>query len=393
MKKIFTLLFAALSIAASAQTTYNGNGVSGFGGPVGNGVLTVTDNATTINFSFTAGTLFSSNDLVIYLDTKTGGVANTSTLTDNADGGRTAISGLSGSGRTLVNFAAGFNADYAISFEPGSFAGLFDLSTPSNFGFVASAGLAGSGTGPFTFSIAKSDVGLSSAAPFTFIGTLISTSGYRSNETIGTSVTVPGSVGDTPNGGFTGTQTFSTFNTYNSSILPLSLVSFTGKIANNTVQLNWATTNEVNVSHFNIENSANGTSWTNIATVNAKNTAAAQYNQTVAASTNNLYRIKMVDKDGKASYSAIINLKNKANAISLLSNPIKGTVRVSINADAAKYTAALYSLQGKQVASVNYNHAGGVSTLEMPLNNVAKGSYIVKVATANETKSFNVIVD
>ena len=50
--------------------------------------------------------------------------------------------------------------------------------------------------------------------PLSFEGTLISPTAYRSNETFGASVTTPGTVGDTPNAGFTGTQTFSTQNTF-----------------------------------------------------------------------------------------------------------------------------------------------------------------------------------
>jgi len=208
---------ATVGSAASADAAlYTGNGGTGFGGPIGGSTLTVTNGASnTLDFSLTTGVPFSGNALVIYLDSIPGGDNSTSTYTDTADGGRTAISGLSGNGRTLATFAPGFGADFAIAVEPGSFAGLFNLSTPGNFNFVASAGLSGSGTGPFTFSVNRADLGLNALGdPVSFEGTLISTSGYRSNETIGTSVTTPGTAGDTPNAGFTGTQTFSTANTF-----------------------------------------------------------------------------------------------------------------------------------------------------------------------------------
>ncbi|MDB5324926.1 MAG: type sorting protein [Phycisphaerales bacterium] len=208
---VATLAFAGITQAA----VYNGNGATGFGGGVGSSALTVTDGGTTINFSL-ASSGFSGNALVLYLDTTTGGYGDTASFTDIADGGRTAISGLNGGNpsRTTATFATGFLADYALVVEPGVFAGLFNLATPTNFGFVASAGLAG--TNPLTFSINKSDVGLpASGGSFSFEGTLISTSAYRSNETIGTSVTVPGSVGDTPNAGFAGSTTFTTANVVN----------------------------------------------------------------------------------------------------------------------------------------------------------------------------------
>ena len=210
--------FAAVAGAATS-TAYQGNGATGFGGPIGNGTLTISDNGGgVINFSLSTGVPFTSNALVLYIDSQPGGVNNTSTFTDTgtppgSDGGRTAISGYNPTNtpptRTLVNFPAGFGADFGISVEPGSFAGLFDLSNPANFNFVSSGNLAGSGSGPFTFSFTRAQLGLGATDPFSFVGTLISTTAYRSNETIGASATTPGTTNDSPNAGFTGTQTFS----------------------------------------------------------------------------------------------------------------------------------------------------------------------------------------
>jgi hypothetical protein len=205
--------FGILALASLASAaTFPGNGGTGFGGPVGNGSLTVTDNGLgTFDFSFSAGTNFSGNALILYVDSKSGGVSDTSTLTDTSDPGRTAISGFNSGNpsRTVATFAPGFNADYAITLEPGVFSGLFDLSNPANYPFVASGGLSGSGSGPYTFSYTRTNFGMGPTDLVSFEGTLISTSAYRSNETIGTSVTVPGSGGDAPNAGFNGTTTFS----------------------------------------------------------------------------------------------------------------------------------------------------------------------------------------
>lgn len=225
MRKQFGVGIVACALAGLASTapaatqTYPGNGGSGFGGPVGNGTLTVTDTGSgVIDFSLSPGVSFSGNDLVLYVDSTPGGASDNSTFTDNGDGGRTAISGYNGSNtpasRSLVVFPVGFGADFGISVEPGVFAGLFNLSTPSNFTFISSGNLAGSGSGPFTFSFNRTDLGLGPSDPFSFVGTLISTTAYRSNETIGTSVTTPGTPSDAPNAGFTGTQTFATAETF-----------------------------------------------------------------------------------------------------------------------------------------------------------------------------------
>lgn len=221
-----TLAVAALLMArpAVAQVVYPGNGGTGFGGPIGTGALTLSETVPgVIDFSLTAGVPFSGNALVLYFDTNPGGAVDTSTFTDTADGGRTAISGFNGGSRTLAVFPAGFGADFAATVEPGVFGGLFDLSTPGSFGFVASGGLSGSGTGPFTFSYTRAQLGLDPTEALSFVGTLISTSAYRSNETFGPSVTVPGTGGDAPNAGFLGSTTFSAANTFGTVPEPASM--------------------------------------------------------------------------------------------------------------------------------------------------------------------------
>lgn len=228
--KALTMLsgIAAASLLASTAnaSTYNGNGGSGFGGPIGSSILTVTENGSNIDFSLTTGVAFSGNALVIYVDNAAGGVTDTAGLTDSSDPGRTAISGFNSGNpsRTTAFFPAGFDADLAITVEPGVFGGLFSLSNPANFPFVASGGLSGSGSGPFTFSYSKADLGVATpGASFDFVGTLISTSAYRSNETIGTSLTVPGSGGDAPNAGFNGSTTFATADTFTTAPEPATV--------------------------------------------------------------------------------------------------------------------------------------------------------------------------
>jgi len=227
-------LFIALSALPALATTYFGNGATGFGGPIGNGSLSVTSDGTNVNFSLTTGVSFSGNVLALYIDSVAGGVGNTSTFTDTGDNGRRALSGLSDSGRTLAQFPAGFSADFGITVEPG-FSGLFNLSNTANFGYLGSGGLSGSGTGPFTFAFPLSSLGLSPTDDFQFVGSLISGSAYRSNETFGTSTTSPGSQGDAPNAGFTGTTAFSTAYTFDpvpepgsSVLLTITAAAFAG---------------------------------------------------------------------------------------------------------------------------------------------------------------------
>ena len=116
---VITILSFLLCGSAEA-TIYNGNGQSGFGGPLGGATLEITDNCTdTITFSLQLDDALNGNDSVIlYLDTVSGGFADTSGFTDTSDPIRRGISVFDGSNRSVVNFS-GFSPDYAIGADSG----------------------------------------------------------------------------------------------------------------------------------------------------------------------------------------------------------------------------------------------------------------------------------
>mgnify|MGYP000728277682 CR=1 FL=1 len=170
MKKNYFLLLCSLLLGVTihAQVSYTGNGNTSFGDVVGNGGLNISDNGTTISFSFTKGGGNLNNHMVIYIDSKSGGFSDTSLFTDSADGGRRAVSGFDGTNRSTVNFPAGFTADYAISMEQ-NFAGLFELTNSGSHTFVASANLSPTGTTTattYTFDIDFTEIGTTAVENF-----------------------------------------------------------------------------------------------------------------------------------------------------------------------------------------------------------------------------------
>jgi PEP-CTERM motif len=186
-----TCLAAGLSATAA---TYPGNGNSGFGGPIGLGSLTLTDNGTTVFGQVNKGPNGFNDVLVLYIDSASGGFSDTSTLGDGADGLRRAISGFDGSAnRSVMTFSGGFQPDYAIALGPASdnFGGLWQLAAggANSLNFVSSVNLnpVGTSTSPtYTFSFNLAQIGLTpnSGATFGLFGTYISNSGYRSDEAL-----------------------------------------------------------------------------------------------------------------------------------------------------------------------------------------------------------------
>ena len=83
---------ARVDCLANATHFCTGNGATGFGGPIGNGNLAITDDGTNITFTLNNAGGFSGNDFVLYIDSVAGGFADTSAFSDNGDGGRESVS-------------------------------------------------------------------------------------------------------------------------------------------------------------------------------------------------------------------------------------------------------------------------------------------------------------
>ena len=177
--------------------TYSGNGNTGFGGTIGNGSLSLTDDGTTVSGTVTKGAAGAfDNALVLYVDSVPSGFTNTSGFNDGGDGLRRAISGFDGgANRSLLTMPSGFLPDYVIALGPAppeNFGGLWRLSNGggnNSLVFISSVNLnptGNSSSSSYTFSFDVSQIGLSpnSGQTFRLLGTYISTTGFRSDEAL-----------------------------------------------------------------------------------------------------------------------------------------------------------------------------------------------------------------
>ncbi len=181
MKKIIATLAVLAAASSASAAVFNGNGNTGFGGPVGTGSLTILDDGAG-NLTVSNAASVGDNVLVLYIDSIADGVATTLPLADFVDGGRRATSGADTTTRSLVTFPTGFFADRAIVIGGGFSVGFDITNTNSNFAFFSTGGAP---TAVFN----ASQLGLvgTPGQSFNFVGTLISESAFRSNEAYGVS--------------------------------------------------------------------------------------------------------------------------------------------------------------------------------------------------------------
>ena len=165
------------------------------------------------------------------------------------------------------------------------------------------------------------------------------------------------------------------------TILPLRLVNFTAEKQNSTVSLAWQTQEEINTKWFEVERSLNGRNFVKLIIVNANGntTTASHYSAADVnpASGNNYYRLKMVDNDGRITYSPIrlVNF-TAANGISLYPNPTTEILQIKHGLKASQLLVTITDNLGKTILQQTLSNT---PVLILGVKNLSAGSYTVSV--------------
>ncbi len=174
--------------------------------------------------------------------------------------------------------------------------------------------------------------------------------------------------------------------------LPLQLLSFSGALQKNNVALQWQTSNEVNASHFVIERSTDAQNFSAIGNVNASGNSALKqdYSYTDMSPTtgDNYYRLKMIDIDGKFTYSNVISVKwaGVNPAIKVFPNPVSNILNVLLPS-AGKAYAKIYDVSGKIVDQREMMTNGNTSRLD--ISQLTHGMYYLRITTNGNTQTIS----
>jgi hypothetical protein len=162
-----------------------------------------------------------------------------------------------------------------------------------------------------------------------------------------------------------------------SGVLPLSLIHFSGQVQYQYVLLRWQTENEINISHFEIEQSNDGIIFVKINTKTANNTSGRnEYSLTdksVWSTSARFYRLKMIDIDGRFRYSNIIKLTHDSNnPLTIFPNP--ATDVITISGLDGKGEIEIWSADGKLLQRENVN----AQTQLLNLKKLIDGTYLLR---------------
>lgn len=174
----------------------------------------------------------------------------------------------------------------------------------------------------------------------------------------------------------------------NNNALPLTTIALTATTKNNGVEVNWNTTNEVQVQSFEIERADDANTFAKIATAAAKNNPVNNYSIFDKNITTGVwyYRIKIINQDGSFKYSntVAVNLNFKNEQLIVYPNPVKGkhfTLQLN-NLKSGNYTVEMYNTAGQLQLAKKLTQVSNAAIASFVVDwdqNLSAGNYSVVV--------------
>jgi hypothetical protein len=174
--------------------------------------------------------------------------------------------------------------------------------------------------------------------------------------------------------------------------LPVEMTYFQVEVLDKRMLLEWETATEINSAGFEIHRSNDGMSFSKIGWVAGQGNSSASHiyqfeDADIQANTNYYYRLKQLDSDGTFTYSpirtAMIKDANKLNVGELFPNPTSrdyGFAMFKLNVpEPGEVVVDVFDLRGSNIKSFTSAFAAGSSTLSVPVADLPRGHYVVKM--------------
>lgn len=111
--------------------------------------------------------------------------------------------------------------------------------------------------------------------------------------------------------------------------LPVKILSFNALPGSQGNLLQWKVAAEINMNSYEVERSANGRSFSSLGRIGANHGTAYSFNDLQPEKSVNYYRLKLINADGKYSYSQVIAINSKSSrGLKLLGNLAHGNLFV-----------------------------------------------------------------
>ena len=195
--------------------------------------------------------------------------------------------------------------------------------------------------------------------------------------------------------------TSSTATVQSNGLLAVNLLNFSGTKAGTGILLNWIVSNEDKLARYEIERSSNGFGFNKIGEQLAGNIINIQklysFTDRSPFAKKNYYRLKLVDTDGKYSYSKLVVFSNGSSSSMIINDPTPNPFKESfkLNVDLAQATIlniSLADVAGRIVYTHKVGGHQGINLIEFNnLRRLGGGMYLLLIKTADASAQQKVL--
>ncbi|GJM33833.1 MAG: hypothetical protein DHS20C18_28340 [Saprospiraceae bacterium] len=185
-----------------------------------------------------------------------------------------------------------------------------------------------------------------------------------------------------------------------SAALPVDLLSFTGRPAEEGAQLNWSTATEVNAEYFELEHSLDGRHFEPVTQVAAAGNASTQkdyaflHEKPVAGI--NYYRLNLYNFDGSMSHEGTVTVQfQKETNLAVIPNPVQhNTFSFIWNSGLDDHLEmTIFDVTGHLVLSQKHAVSSGVNQLQVQNLDLPAGLYLLRVFQGAQGQTARFVVE
>jgi glucose/arabinose dehydrogenase len=173
---------------------------------------------------------------------------------------------------------------------------------------------------------------------------------------------------------------------------PVTLISFSGQPLSGYNELKWTTAAEINIQKYIVEYSSNGRDYLSAGEAIARYPNGGTYslNHRIINTTAMFYRLKIVEMDGRFTYSAVISLGKTDNTPIIVYPTVITNNMMNIVSVNPITQLDLYSTDGRRVFGKNVNGQTGYFSVALP--SLTKGIYYLQLSGKELRQTEKIII-
>lgn len=175
-------------------------------------------------------------------------------------------------------------------------------------------------------------------------------------------------------------------------VLPAELTRFEGAKLDDGIRLSWVSAAESGLESYELERSADGHTFSSLASVLPKGPSTYSYDDKALRLGNWHYRLKMQNTDGTFSYSRVINFNYiSIKAPVVLTNPFTDHIDVVLPQGDKPYTCRLMDVAGRVLHRSGGGPTNGTVRLSLHGKNLSAGMYLLAIEQENKIYTVKLI--